>query len=797
MKKSIKLGLVCGLLFANIPFILVAQSNESGPFQQVRGEVRNTLSEERLTGVVVQLFTDTDSLSSVTDSLGEFLFKEIPVGRVQLSFNLLGFKSTSLKGVLVEAGRETIVSADLLPTSADLDEVVVTAKLANDANLAFSSITPEQIQRFPNNFFDPGRFVTQYPGFTNDNDQGNSISVRGASPGFFQWRLEGIEIVNPNHTANAGTFNDRATPGAGGLNMLSAEVAGSSMAYKGLNTDIRFGNSIGGIMDMKYRKGNPNKFEKSARVGLLGLEAVLEGPLSKESNASYLIHYRYSFVGLLSAFGVDFGDEDIRFQDLSFSLNLPSENLGQFSLFGVGGTSSNEFVADPASKETPLEKDFQTINFDSRTGIIGLKHVGRFGKSGAWNTRVGWSVSNSDRFGATSTIDSLAFQLMDTDTIKEQKLFASTYINWNDLDDDYFKVGFSFLQRTNTGAFSVNRAINGEERYNLQSFYDQQYHLLRLFGNWTKTFGPQWEASLGFNVAYFVEGEELFPELRLYAKYISDDGRHSWKAGYQAFSQLAPVEASTVFTKEQDGEIFPLMKTESISLDYHWKVSNDQNFFASAYHKVYYNLPQSVDPNFGFSTFNQLERYRIESSAITDEGSARTYGLEFALRKMIIKDWYYIASATAFRSFYTNAKGTEFPSQFDRKYSLSGTLGREWVKRNTEAARTRIIGASIRPVLIGGLGVAPIDEGASAQTGITIFDYSDGYTEHLPAYFRVDFQFSISWNKPEFSQRLSLDIHNISNQKNLAFYYFDQIQQEVVERHQLGLIPVISYRFSF
>ncbi|MBR9919649.1 MAG: TonB-dependent receptor [Bacteroidetes bacterium] len=799
MKRILHSGAGLLLLFICMPFLTIAQELPDYPTQVVRGSITNNQTREVESDVVIELVLESDTLQTVSDVLGRFRFEEVPVGRCHIWFTKLGLAKKQISELYIQSGKEMVLEVLMVPQPSELQLITISVDslmLVEPVAPGFA-ITPEMVKRFPSNFFDPGRFVTHFPGVINDNDQGNSISVRGTSPAFFKWRLEEIEIVNPNHTSNAGTFGDRSTPGAGGVNMLSTEATAFSRLYRGLDTDVRFSNTLGGILDMNIRHGNDEKFEKMVRVGLLGLEAAVEGPISSESDDSYLVHYRYSFTGLLGALGVDFGGEDIRFQDLNFNLNMPTNRFGNFSLFGVGGTSANYFTGDPTATETPLEKDYQNIDFRSRTGILGLKHVSKFGTSGAWNTRVGISALGSER-NASTPADTLTTLFFDADTLATRKLFASSNITWTDQDDDFFKVGLSYLQRASSGVSEIDRLRDDSPVYQLRSSYVEQLNLLRAFGEWTKTFGTQWECMLGFNIAYFAEGQEFNPELRLYVDYKTKDGKHRWKAGYQAFSQLPPAVASAVFGESpQEQAFFSLMKSESISLNYYLQLPNANQFFASAYHNLYYNLPQSVDPKFGFSAFNQLEAYRVSSSTVNDEGEGRTFGLEAGLSKNIFfENWYYLVSGSVFRSYYTNAKGTEFPSQFDRKFSFTGTLGREWTKELGDA-RTRTLGVSIRPILTGGLRIAPIDESASAASGITIFDYSDGYTDNLPAYFRTDFQVNATWNKPGVSQRLSLAIQNVTNQQNIAFYYYDQIQGEVVARYQLGLVPVLSYRLSF
>ena len=55
---------------------------------------------------------------------------------------------------------------------------------------------------------------------------------------------------------------------------------------------------------MKLRNGNNEKREYSASIGVIGMEATLEGPFSKNYNGSYLINYRYSSLAILDNLGI-------------------------------------------------------------------------------------------------------------------------------------------------------------------------------------------------------------------------------------------------------------------------------------------------------------------------------------------------------------------------------------------------------------------------------------------------------------------------------------------------------------
>ena len=796
MRKFLRSKLLLFLLFSTILSPLFAQEEPTAPVQKLSGTLSSATNGQPLESVVVLLIQDLDTTSTITDSLGRYTFETVAVGRVNLAFQLLGYQPEVVNGVLIEAGREAIVDFALYEQTEELQAIVLEACDIILPDYPILYVNPEEVRRYPANFFDPGRFATQYPGLTIANDQGNAISVRGTSPAFFRWRLEGIEIVNPNHTANAGTFGDRATVGAGGINMLSNEAMSAAQAYRASDLPMHFDNTVSGMLDMRYRKGYPHGRQSMVSAGLLGLEVSTEGPLSRESGASYLVHYRYSFTGLLNALGIDFGEEDIRFQDLSFNLHLPSKKMGTFGLFGIGGTSSNLYESEAPLESVEVEKELQLIDFSSRTGILGLKHIISFGGNTTWNTRVGFSATGTYR-DATDRLVDAPLSINDSDSLEQQVLFANSFLQWTTEGYDVLTLGVNYMQRYSMISSSFERGLDTVKTYGVRSGLDQTLSVIRAYGSWKKYLG-QWEFNLGLNANWYDENNEFHPGLRVYGQYTLPGAKHRWKAGYQSLSQLPPAVASSVFVGSEDEEpaVFPLMKTEGLFVDYFLHLSNQARFYAGVYHNIYYNMPQSLDPGFGFSAFNQLEQWQIYNTDIGSEGEGRTYGLEVSLHKSLDASWYYILSGSLYRSLYVNATGRELPSQFDRKFYFSGTVGREWTIRSIAEKQTDL-GFSFRTVVAGGLQVAPILEDESAELGFTVFDHIDGYTEQLPIFYRLDLQLYLVWEKAGFSQRLSIDIHNLTNRQNTAFYYYDNVAGEVREQFQLGLVPVITYRFYF
>jgi outer membrane receptor protein involved in Fe transport len=95
---------------------------------------------------------------------------------------------------------------------------------------------------------------------------------------------------------------------------------------------------------------------------------------------------------------------------------------------------------------------------------------------------------------------------------------------------------------------------------------------------------------------------------------------------------------------------------------------------------------------------------------------------------------------------------------------------------------------------LGGLRELPVQVAASEAARYTRFDFSAGYTERLPDFFRTDFRIYIKKSRKKYSSTLALDIQNLTNQENVAYTYYDILQNEVLQRYQLSLIPILTYR---
>ena len=744
--------------------------------QTIGGKVKNKISQKPLAGANVSIFKSNQLVvGSVTDSLGNFQIKNVSPGRYKLSISFTGFSSYEDE-LLVISGKESTININLTESSTVLKEVEVRAS-ALEATAGVTSISMEKSMRVPANFFDPVRMATSYPGVVAANDQSNSIVVKGYSPNGLLWRLQGLDIVSPNHLANAGTFSDKPAANGGGVNVLSAQLLDRTDFYSGA-LPANYGNALSGVMDMKLRAGNKNKMQYTAQASLIGMDISAEGPLDKSKRTSFIANYRYSTVGLLSQMGVNFGDEIINFQDFSFHLDQQQKKGGTLSVFGFGGLSSNKFKAKPAD-EWKEEKDHNTINYDGK--VYGLGFVNQFKSFERLNVSFGASLSGqSQERNAQSEVVSRPDIYIFSDQYSNNKaLFSSflkalyklssrgtleTGIMANYLDNKLVSTTITPLY-FDTFYPSVNGKVNGM--------------MWQPYATWSQRFGASWKLNAGVRYVNFSYNKASSVEPRFSIA-------HSLPKGALTFSYGLTGQWQQLQTYLQYGnQNLELTKAHQFIAEFKHTFAKDLRFVSNVYYHRVFNVP--VQPNtVSYSALNQFEDF--SRPGLQNTGRGLNYGVEALVEKRYYSQVYFMMSGSLYRSEY-NATG--YYTRFNGRFTSSFLAGKEWQKkRNTFSMNTRIL-------YLGGLREAPIDAPLSSAVGSTQYNYQNGYSLQLPDYFRTDLRLSWRKNKPGYTRTFSLDIQNVLNTQNVAYHYYDTFLQDVKTKYQLGIVPVLVYRVEF
>jgi outer membrane receptor protein involved in Fe transport len=183
---------------------------------------------------------------------------------------------------------------------------------------------------------------------------------------------------------------------------------------------------------------------------------------------------------------------------------------------------------------------------------------------------------------------------------------------------------------------------------------------------------------------------------------------------------------------------------------------------------------------------------------LVQTGIAENKGLEVNLERYLTDGWFMAANATLFDSRYQGTDGIWRASRWDLGHIFNLTAGREWQREPRTEEKVNAYGVNGRITYTGGYRVMPVDLAASRAAGETRFDTSNGWSEQLPGYFRLDLR--VYWKRSLGNRRNStfaMDFQNATMQQNVAYYFYDAFTNQVEKKEQLGLIPNLSWRLEF
>ena len=347
-------------------------SASSQPFSQtIKGTVIDKDSRTPLPGAMVMIMESNPVIGAVADPDGNFKMTEIPVGRYNLRISYVGYDPLVIPEILVESGKQVVLSAELKESATTMQQVEVKAFGRKDqavnsmAMISARQLTMEEASRYAGGIDDPARLASSFAGVAG-NLSSNAIVIRGNAPKGLLWCMEGVEIPNPSHFANVTSF------GGGGITALSSQILTSSDFYTGA-FPAEYGNALSGVFDMRMRVGNNEKREHTFKAGLTGLEFASEGPFVKGKKSSYLFNYRYSTLSLISPLLPE-NAKGLSYQDLTFKINLPAGKKGTFSFWGIFSTDKSGSEAKMDSAEWEYYQDIEKDKNRNRMGAIGLNH---------------------------------------------------------------------------------------------------------------------------------------------------------------------------------------------------------------------------------------------------------------------------------------------------------------------------------------------------------------------------------------------------------------------------------------
>lgn len=776
------------ILITLLPSCLFGQNNT----QNIRGVVTDKLSQTPLFGVIVQIPSLQKGVS--TDTLGNYVLSEIPPDRYDIKISLIGYKSIAISNVVVTSGKEVILDIAMEEAFNNLNEVVITShnkggtinKLASVSARTFSM---EEVNRYAGGRSDPARLAANFAGVSAPDDSRNDIVIRGNSPVGVLWRIDGMNVTNPNHFASVGTTG-------GAVSALNTNLLKSSDFFTSA-FPAEYGNATSGVFDLGFRNGNNKKRETTLQVGVItGLEATTEGPFSKKGEASYLIGYRYALAGVAQKLGVNIGTTATpSYQDLSFKLNSGTSKWGRFSMFGILATSTIEIGGGNSST---LYGNGNQVDFASKIGIIGVNHFKQINQKSFISTTVGLNYSSSDQTGYNFD------RFTNTNYIKEVSNVAKTAYTLSSTYQTkinsrlFFKAGFED-EIIGLGLFYKSKN-NINEEYKQIWDYKSSTNLAQAFIHFKYNLSEKLALNAGLHAQMFFLNNSNSLEPRMGLVYNAT-ANSSFNLGYGLHSQMQPINTYFLQNINASGDTvynnkeLDFTKSHHFVLGYNIQPFEEWRIKTEVYYQTIYNVPVTSYSS-SYSMLNTGSTFKADlQDSLTNKGTGKNYGIELTIERFFSKGYYGLFTSSLYTSKYTGSDGVERNTAFNGKYVFNILAGKEWKVGNSKRNK---FSTDFKFTNAGGRAYTPIDLTASKLLQREQLS-TDAYSSYYENYYRLDVKvgYTLNSGKRNISQSFTLDLQNVTNHKNMFSQSYDDRSQSISTTYQLGFFPNFIYKLQF
>jgi len=786
--------------------------------QVVRGTVLDVDSKQPLIGVIVVMATDP-TIGAVSDLNGEFKLEKIPVGRISLKLSYMGFEGKVIPDIEVNSGKETVLDLTMQEKVSKLNEVEITGyknkgEAINEMSVVSTrSISAVETKRYAGGLDDPSKILSNFAGVTAGQNGQNDIIVRGNSPKYVQWRLEGTEITNPTHFADQNGIQ-------GGVSALNNSLLATSDFSTGAFS-AEYGDVLSGVYDVKLRNGNNQKYETSLGIGVQGSDITLEGPFKKGYGGSFLINYRYSTISLLSNLGVIDLDGTLNYQDAAFKILLPTKKAGVFSFFGLGGLSDASIedvqadnISTPSNETitSDFTEDYDKSNYLSN---YGFNHSIALNEKSYLKTTLSYSADGIDEDVykiKTTKINNTQGEFL-RDSIGDKVLnYKSRIQNWtyrgavtynNKIDaKNTLQVGTKYALHGFKN--SIDQSQNNADELTSMTDFNEDISTISNFASLKHRLNEKITIIGGVHNMNVLYNQKSTIEPRLAINWQVGENS-SFSAGYGKHSTMESVHNYFAQVKQADGSLtepnkdLDLLKADHYVLGYEKRLGKNMRLKVEAYYQSLYNLPvENVDTSY-YSTINEGTDFRYVE--LVNKGTGKNYGVEVTLERFFDKGYYYLINASVFNSKYKSLDGEERNTLYNSNYLVNFLVGKEFANLGKKKNQTLNLNAKV--FLSGGQKYIPLLKDSQGNLAVDpatnkFWDYGKAYEKGFEDIYKVSLSAGYKWNKQNVTHEIFVNLDNITNaQGKLSEYYDGKVAGNVGYVKQFGLFPNIMYKLYF
>ncbi|MEL7270283.1 MAG: TonB-dependent receptor [Bacteroidota bacterium] len=788
------------------PFVFLMSLGAFSQSGVIKGIILDKQSESPLEGATVELLNAEVATGVISDFDGRFTLQDVPIGRQALRISFIGFESSTIPNLEVTTGKDVFITVSLLESFNALDEVVLTNEANKDkplnklATVSARQFGVEEVTRFSGGRSDVGRLAANFAGVSAPDDSRNDIVVRGNSPTGLLWRLEGVPIPSPNHFSTLGTTG-------GPVSALNPNLLKNSDFITSA-FPAEYGNAIGGVFDLGFRKGNTDDYEYTLQTGIFtGVEAMAEGPLGKK-NGSFLVAGRYSLVGLLGA-GAGGTAATPNYSDVSFNIDFGTGKLGNFSTFGIIGTSDIDFLGDDIDTDDLFAAEDENTFVKSRFGVIGLKNKLKLGQNAFLRSIASVSYTGNDfevdRFINKDTPQERLIRYTEADNTETRFTFSTLF---NAKINRKFTLRTGVLaEQTNITSLLLDRNeqadLDGDGDPDLVNFRDIDDNLtvLQPYVQGQLRLSPKLTLSAGLHSQYSSLNEQFAVGPRGALNFQAFPN-HTFNVGYGVHYQSAPLpilflNENVNGTAVQTNRNLDFISSTHYVLGYDVRLGNNWRGKLEIYRQDIDDAAVEAFPS-SYSTLTEGADFDFDNDRVSlvNAGTGFNQGLELTLEKFFSDGFYGLLTSSFFESKYEGSDGIERNTPFNNGYVVNFLAGKEF---KTGRSGKNILFVDTRLTTSGGRYFTPVDLEASRNAGFEVLQEDVAFSQQYEDYFRWDVKFGLKINSrtKKTSHQFYVDLQNVTANENIFVRRYNRLTNNIDEVNQIGFFPDFGYKFQF